>query len=470
MRPWELTRDLLRETTPVVRTEEEQTWDASDLIRQGDVRMKMFWDSRVPGSGAPECLMAGALQSLENKGYMLDPMCDTLLAEGLEALGGGDFEMLHRIDMRLRALMRTAVKDPRHPSQSTLRLPDWDSYAALVAFPEDERVDDASLSDRISAGWLGQLVGAAAGTALEGYTAEKLDRAFGQIDRYVRAPNTYNDDITFEIAFLEAFAQKGHVVTGADIAGNWTGMIPMGWSAEGIALDAIRRGVMPPESGRVENPFDEWIGAQMRGVICGMVAPGRARAAARLAWIDAEVSHAGNGILGEVFNAVLAARAFTARDVRTLLDETIGLIPEATEYGQAIRLARRACSSAGTWREAWAVCDAAFVEYNWIHVLPNAAAQVVGLWWGNGDFDRTLEVTCGIGHDVDCNAAQMLGVLGLMQGSAAIAPRWSGPLLAGDIVTYMRRPASIPFQRLADMTLEAARMHNANSPTSGQRL
>lgn len=460
MRPWELTRDLLRDTAPVVRMEEEQTWDASGLIRQGDERMKMFWDSRVPGSGAPECLMAGALQSMENKGYVLHPMCDALLGEGLDALARGNFEALHRLDMRLRAFMRAAVPDPGHPSRATLRLPDWDSYAALVAFPEDEPVDNTTLPDRIAAGWLGQLVGAAAGTALEGYTADNLDRAFGRIDRYVRPPNTYNDDITFEIAFLEAFALKGHAVTGADIAENWTGMIPMGWSAEGIALDAIRRGVMPPDSGRLENPFDEWIGAQMRGVICGMVAPGRPRAAARLAWIDAEVSHAGNGILGEVFNAVLAARAFTARDARMLLDDTIALIPQATEYGQAIRLARTACEGAATWREAWAVCDRAYVEYNWIHVLPNAAAQIVGLWWGDGDFDRTLEVTCGIGHDVDCNAAQMLGVLGIMHGTAAIAPRWSDPLLAADIVTYMRRPASIPFGRLAGMTLDAARRHS----------
>ena len=65
------------------------------------------------------------------------------------------------------------------------------------------------------------------------------------------------------------------------------------------------------------------------------------------------------------------------------------------------------------------------LEDNWIHVLPKAATQVVGLWWGRGDFDRTLEVTCGIGHDVDCDAGQMLGVLGIMHGTAAISPRWS---------------------------------------------
>ena len=56
--------------------------------------------------------------------------------------------------------------------------------------------------------------------------------------------------------------------------------------------------------------FREWIGAQMRGAVCGMVAPGDAMEAARLAWMDGSVSHHNNGILGEVFNAVLVSLSF----------------------------------------------------------------------------------------------------------------------------------------------------------------
>ena len=167
---------------------------------------------------------------------------------------------------------------------------------------------------------------------------------------------------------------------------------------------------MPPETATTDNPFDEWIGAQMRGIICGMVVPGRAREAARLAWVDAEVSHAGNGILGEVFNAVLAARAFVEPDVRSLLTSTIALFNTDTEYGAVLDFALKACEAASDWRDAWAVCDARYVEYNWIHAYPNAAAEVIALYFGKGDFDLTLEIVCGIGHDVDCNAAQILGV------------------------------------------------------------
>src|SRR3712207_8823928 len=49
-----------------------------------------------------------------------------------------------------------------------------------------------------------------------------------------------------------------------DIAKEWVGLIPAGWSAEDIALKNIRMGIFPPESGYKNNPYREWIGAQMR--------------------------------------------------------------------------------------------------------------------------------------------------------------------------------------------------------------
>ena len=457
MNAWELTRDLLRNTKPVVRTAEEQTWDASAVMAAGDAVLAMFWKSNVPGSAAPECLMAGALQSLESKGYVLAPYQD-LLAAGLKAVEARDYEQLYMIDMRLRAIMQAAQPDPEHPSQKTLRYKSWAEFDAATTWPGDEKVDvaGADFADQTRAAWLGQLVGAAAGTALEGYTAENIAEVFGPIRDYVREPNTYNDDITFELAFLEAYRDKGPAITGADIAERWTGMIPLGWSAEAVALNNIRRGILPPVSGWLDNPFDEWIGGQMRGTICGMVAPGRAREAARLAYMDAEVSAAGNGILGEVFNAVLAARAYTLADTRELLVSTCALFSTETEYGAVLAFALEACQTSPDWQTAWARCDAEYVEYNWIHVYPNAAAQVVALWFGEGDFDRTLEIICGIGHDVDCNAAQILCVIGIQKRSGVIAERWYAPLIKEDIVTYMRRPARIAFDDLVEQTIEAA--------------
>lgn len=456
MKAWELTRDLLRHTQPVVRSDEEQTWEASERMASQDAELALFWKSQVPGSAAPENLMAGALQSLENKGYRLAPYED-LLQAGIAALEAKEYESLYVIDMKLRTILHNAQPDPAHPSQKTVRYGDWEAFERQVSWPEDVpvNVQSATFADQTRAAWMAQLIGAAAGTALEGYSAQNIQRVFGAITDYPRQPNTYNDDITFEIAFLDAWQEKGPEVKGVDICARWTSLIPAAWSAEAIALANIRRGLVPPATGTTGNPFDEWIGAQMRGVICGMVAPGAAHEAARLAWLDGEISHSGNGILGEVFNAVLAARAFTLRDTRELLTTTVALFTADTEYGAVVRHALDVCRQSEDWRSAWAICDARYEQYNWIHSYPNAAAQVIALWFGDGNFDRTLEIVCNIGHDVDCNAAQILCVLAIQQGSGCIAERWSAPLLKEDIVTYMRRPARIPFDELVRWTIDA---------------
>jgi ADP-ribosylglycohydrolase len=49
------------------------------------------------------------------------------------------------------------------------------------------------------------------------------------------------------------------------------------------------------------------IGAAMRAAVCGALAPGNPRKAAELAWKDGRISHHNNGILAEVFNAVLVS-------------------------------------------------------------------------------------------------------------------------------------------------------------------
>ena len=458
MKAWERARDLLRGAVPVVLSEDEQDWveDANAVGSKADFDIAMFWKSSVPGSGAPDSSAIAALGAMENKGYALAPY-DEILASGLAAIEANDMPALHVAHSQLWKVLREAKPIADHPSQKTRRYASWSEFEIRVSWPERAKVSmqDNAYSKAISNGWWAQIVGAAVGTALEGYTADQLAAKFGPIRHYPRKPNTFNDDITYEICFLEAYAERGPKVTSNDIAERWTGLIPFGWSAEGIALEHLHRGLMPPASGATNNPFDEWIGAQMRGAICGMVVPGDAREAARLAWIDGEISHTSNGILGEVFNAVLCARAFVVKDIRQLTAEVISLIPGETEYGAVVRNALANCQRASTWQEAWRACDQELVAYHWIHVYPNAAAQVVALWFGHESFDLMLEIICGCGHDVDCNAAQILCAFAIAKGDGAIDRRWLDPL-GTDIHTYMRRPTEIAFAELVRQTLAAA--------------
>ncbi len=458
MQAWEREQERMREARPVLRPEQDETWDAMAGLEAGqDSQVRLQWYSEVPGSGAPECLMEAAVQALENRG-MLVPGWEPLVDAGLAALESGDMPALIRAHVALREALNAAVRDDTSSYWDYDRYDSWEECERDSTFPGGPLYDEPETAyrDRVHAGWLGQIVGGALGTSIEGYTAERLAEAYGEIRDYLVRPSTYNDDLTFELAFLKALEDRRSELTARDIGLNWAALIPFGWSAEMVALRNLQAGIMPPGSGRRHNPFSEWIGAQMRGAVCGLVAPGDAREAARLAWMDGSVSHENNGILGEVFNAVLTARAFILSDMRRLVEEAAACLPPGSEYAAVIRFALDACRAAGDWREAWGHCERRYERYNWVHAYPNACAEVVALWFGEGDFDETLHIIAMAGQDVDCNAAQILTALAVARGREAIPARWTDPI-GDELKTYVRTMKTLSIAGLAERTVRASR-------------
>ena len=459
MKAWERVRRMTDEAIPRRLAEDEQTWDAMNEVEaQVDFMLRLYWESHVPGSYAPESLMLASIQAVENQGKLVENGM-ALYEEGLAALEAGDLVALHRVTANLKYKVNTAKKDMAHSYWRATTYDTFKQFAEESSFPDsmDCDVSTERFWDQTYGGWMAQIIGAAYGTALEGYTAVQLKEAFGDLDEYVREPNTMNDDITYELAFLNAFDHSGYQVTSKEIAAEWMALVPAGWSAEQVALDNIRMGIMPPESGRLYNPFNEWIGAQMRGAICGMAAPGNPKLAAELAWKDGEISHVSNGIMGEVFNAMLVAMAYERQDLRLMLKEVIAGLPVESEYARIVQFAFNQCETHDDWRDAWKLCEEKVKRYNWIHTYPNAAAEVIALWYGNGDFDETIVLSGKIGQDVDCNAAQILSVLGIMNGLSAIPERWIEPFANDQLETYVRSMKKMTIRSLTDWTVTAVR-------------
>ena len=428
MKAWELVRQMTDNAVPKLLSEEEQTWEALFEVEAAeDFHMKLLWQSNVPGSYAPESIMLAAIQSKENLGYIVDNGIE-LYEQGLEALKNGDMVRLNMITTELWHAVNNARKDENAESWKYKQYHDWESFRSDARFPDRMPVAKDRLEQQMYAGWMAQIIGGAVGTMVEGYTTDKIRETFGEVRHYLRKPSTYNDDITYELAFLYAYEGKGKAITSADVAKAWIGYVPSGWSAEEIALRNIRYGIMPPDSGIFGNPFGEWIGAQMRGAICGMLAPGNPEEAARLAWLDGQVSHFNNGIIGEVFNAVLVSLSFVENDIRKIVRQCVEMIPSQCEYRSVVQFALDACLKSDAWEPAWRMCEKRFEQYNWIHAYPNAAAEVVALWFGNGDFDETVHIIAMEGQDVDCNAAQILTALGIITGIDGIRDEWKEPI------------------------------------------
>lgn len=451
---WELAYDIYSNAKPSVLSSEEQGWGAlKEVSNFYDNLLSLDWSSNVPGSGAPEKIMVASIQALENRGYKVDRAYE-LLEEGMKAHADGDKVRLQKISAEIKNEFMNAKKDEASTYWQYKFYNTFEEYEKSVEFKGEVDVDinSETFKDSIRAAWMSQLIGAAMGTMVEGYTSENLYKAFGDVKDYIREPNTYNDDITFELAFLDAFKDKGYDVTSKDIALSWIGLIPCGWSAEEIALRNIRAGFMPPESASFNNPFNEWIGAQMRGAICGMVAPGNPRLAAKLAWTDGEVSHINNGILGEVFNAVMISLSFVMSDEKEIVKTAISCIPKDSEYYSVVKFAYDSCLKHSDWHDALRDCQEKYIKYNWIHAYPNACCEIIALMYGDGDFDKTLNIVTMCGIDADCNAGMIMPVLGIQKGMRIIPKRLIVPAF-DKLVTYMRSYEEIMLDDLVNDTL-----------------
>ena len=458
MKAWQIERQKMDEAIPKILTEEEQTWNFAEVLEQhADAMTKLYWSSHVPGSYAPESIMIAAIQAMENKGYVFQ-QADQLIQEGLTALAKDDLLKLHEISGLLWQEINQATPDKTHRYYSYKHYHSFDDVLKVITFKAPTKVKkDDQLLKQMHAGWLAQIIGGAVGTAVEGYTTTNITKTLGEVRHYIRKPNTYNDDITFELAFLKAYQQHGSNVTSNDIAKMWLQYIPLAWSAEDFALRNLKLGIFPPESGRFLNPFSDWIGAQMRGAICGMVAPGNPKEAARLAWLDAVISHDNNGALGEMFNAILVSNSFVATDVRALVEETLSYIPSDSEYYHFASYALDMAKTHDQWLDAWRLCEEKFKRYNWIHAYPNIMAEIIALWYGNGDFEETLHIIAQAGQDVDCNAAQILSAIGIMKGIEAIPASFKEPI-ADRLDTYLRQDKVMSISQLAKETYEVVQV------------
>lgn len=456
MKAWEMETNMLKTALPVILAEEEQGWDFANRVEEMENKLiEMKWHSVVPGSGAVEHIVIAAIQDMENMGYDVTE-AESLIEEGLEYVEKKDISGMSKLYCRIMNLLNCAEKVKGHPYWQYKIYESFEQYEKKVKFPEYtySEEQDVFLS-RIYHGWLAQICAGAAGTAIEGYCTDNIRKVFGEVSGYVRTPNTFNDDITYEYAFLKALEQCKNSVTSADIAEQWVALIPFGWSAEDIALRNLKSGIYPPVSGYLYNPYREWIGAQMRGAVCGMVAPGNPRRAAELAFMDGVVSHHNNGVLGEIFNAVMTALAFVENDVRNIVDMAVEMIPSDSEYYSVVKFALYCCKEYGSWQNAWKNCEKKYERYNWIHAYPNACAEVIALWFGKGSFDETIHICCMEGYDVDCNGAQIATVLGIINKEKTLNRDWTDPI--GDTLnTYMRGLEEISIKELSKWTADIA--------------
>jgi ADP-ribosylglycohydrolase len=297
-------------------------------------------------------------------------------------------------------------------------------------------IDSDAYYDRTYGGWLGKCIGGAFGMPVEGWKYERIKAEYGELQDYIGKPSTVNDDTAYEILLIHALEEFGPLF-GANtleeasriLALEWVEHLPRAFTAERVAIDNLLKGYVPPESGTYDNPYSEWIGAQMKGEAPGFIAPAHLELARTYAYIDGIIAHERNGVYGEIYDAVLVAAGYVESDVRKLIELGLEYVPERSRLARVVTDTLEICDGSKDWETAREKLASSWIyEYHQVHTFPNLANVITGLIFGQGDFERALAITNMCGLDTDCTVGQTGGIMGVILGARAIPAKWKDPI------------------------------------------
>jgi len=345
-------------------------------------------------------------------------------------------------------------------------------------------------AERVYAGVLGKIIGVYLGRPFEGWEYERIIENLGEIHYYVndRIPLEHpivvtDDDITGTLTFIRALADNGNSLdlTPAQIGQTWLNYIIEGhtifwWggfgnSTEHTAFIRLKNGVQAPASGSIEMNgaiIAEQIGAQIFIDGWAMVAPGDPALAADLAMRAASVSHDGEAIYASQVLAAMESQAFVESDIDKLLDIGVSYIPHDSEIYRMIADIREWHAAQPDWHEARKKMAELYNYKNYggnCHMVPNHGLIILGLLYGNSDFNKSMLVVNTSGWDTDCNSGNLGCLLGIKDGLTTFEKGndWRGP-----VADRLFLPTADGGRSITDAVIEAQHIINMGRALVGK--
>ena len=279
-----------------------------------------------------------------------------------------------------------------------------------TVYQKGDSMTDADYRKKVLGAWLGKAVGGTLGQPWEGGTGPL------NLSYYNPVPTTMmpNDDLDLQILWACKLATDWNGVICRDhFAKAWPECIDFPFDEYGVAIRNLKRGTPAPVCGSYDNWFTDGLGAAIRSEIWACLAPGNPALAAKYAYEDACVDHAGNGIYAEQFLAALESQAFLESDLRKLIRTGLDCIPGDSTLARAIRDTVAWCKN-GTFESVRTQIMNHYGSPNFTDVKMNLPFMIMALLLGKGDFGKTICLAVNCGQDADCTGATVGAIFGII--------------------------------------------------------
>ncbi len=351
--------------------------------------------------------------------------------------------------------------------------------------------NEARYRNRIEGALLGRFAGCTLGAPVEFWPIEKMERLarengdrFPPVDYWSRVPDPFDkryrlslresytrnkmngvpvdDDLAYTLLGLLIAEDFGPCFTVKDVGRGWLRYLPYACTAEDIALKNLKAGVPARKAAEKDNPFCEWIGADIRSDPWGYLAPGWPERAAAMAYQDAYISHRRNGIYGEMYFSGVIAAAFAVNDPVEALHIGLTEIPKDCAMARGVRWALGVAPKIRNYKHARAAMDRKFKGMHGVHTINNACLTIWGITIGRKDFTRVIGETVAMGMDNDCTAATAGSIVGAVVGKKGIPKRWYRDF-SNTVHSYLiKRPRFSISGLIARFAAVAKKVHEAD--------
>ncbi len=399
----------------------------------------------------------------------------------------------------IRAELEACRRDPDFSFEEPNGLDEIRARRPERRRPPELALSDDELLDRFHGAWLGRSVGCALGKPVEGMgmsggwkAIRALLKSTGDwpLRDYFRYSDKVDcrrscrdciefmesdDDIRYTLMGLLIMEKHGRDFTWRDVAWLWENQFTMAQLCTAECQAALNYNLCGGRMNRpvwdvdrirtFNNPFREWIGAQIRADFFGWACAGNPELAAELAWRDASWTHVKNGIYGEMFVAALEAAAFVEDDPVRLIETGLGEIPRDCRLAAALRNALAEIPHHDGMESFMQYVDAEFGSMSAVHTINNAVVCAAALIYGGMNPDTCVCAAVTGGLDTDCNGA----TVGAITGIAAGHRRFGGTLagrLNDTIQAEFGEFRSVKMASLAERTL---RVHRGVNPDRRSR-
>lgn len=311
------------------------------------------------------------------------------------------------------------------------------STAACAAADGVRAISRTELLERVRGGWAGQMVGVSLATHTE----------FAATDTPYLAPLPWDvpssvtyahtqDDLYVEMAFVKVLDEKGLKATPRDFARAFELSPFVLYHANFVGRKNILAGILPPLSGSPEyNPHFADIDFMIESDFIGLMCPGMPTVARDLCQRVGQVMCHGEGVYGGIFVAAMYSEAFFTTDPLKVVEAGLKAVPHGCRLARCVReIIALHGAHPKDWIEAWSSFSARWVKRDIcpdfatsridISAPANAALVTLALLYGESDFERSVSLAARCGHDSDCNAATVGGIVGTMHGMGVIPPEW----------------------------------------------